>query len=59
MSEQGSVSVVTFTEVFSVTLTNETRRRIHPLGAMNVSTEFHGNPFSNCRDILLWTEVLN
>lgn len=30
---------------------------MYPLGTMNVWTKFHGNPFSSCWDILVWTQV--
>lgn len=33
--------------------------RINPLGTINVMFKCHGNPSSGCRDISVWTKVLD
>lgn len=31
--------------------------RIHPLGTVNISTEIHGSPCSNCLDVEAWLKT--
>lgn len=33
--------------------------RIHPLGTLNFSTIFHGNLSKSCRDISVWSKVVD
>lgn len=33
--------------------------RVHPLGNTNVCTKFHGSPTNSCRDISVWTKVVD